>query len=96
MHKPRVHLEIRPIEQQHDAGLMAYVNFTYADAFQGAFTVRGGSMRFLVADKTHQTLASVSVLNLRSVPPTHSVCRHTHSDNMRSNASSWILSDDTP
>ena len=69
--KPRVHLEVKSItyEHSHDSGLLAYVNITYADAFQGRFDIRGGSMHFLLADENSTALATVTVLD--------SMCVHT-------------------
>jgi hypothetical protein len=63
--KPRVHLEVKSItyEHSHDSGLLAYVNFTYPDAFQGRFDIRGGSMHFLLADDNSTALATVTVLD---------------------------------
>jgi len=63
--KPRVHMEVKSISYEHsnDTGLLAYVNFTYPDAFQGRFDIRGGSMHFLLADGNSTALATVTVLD---------------------------------
>jgi hypothetical protein len=68
--KPRVHLEVKSItyEHSHDSGLLAYVNFTYPQAFQGRFDIRGGSMHFLLADDNSTALATVTVLDSMYVP----------------------------
>ena len=64
--KPRVHVEVKSISYEHsrDTGLLAYVNFTLPDAFQGRFAVRGGSMHFLLANDNSTALATVTVLDM--------------------------------
>lgn len=74
--KPRVHLEVKSItyEHSHDSGLLAYVNFTYPQAFQGRFDIRGGSMHFLLADDNSTALATVTVLDsMYARAPIHDV-----------------------
>jgi len=63
--KPRVHMEVKSIPYVHsnDTGLLIYLNFTYPDAFQGRFDIRGGSMHFLLADWNSTALATVTVLD---------------------------------
>ncbi len=63
--KPRVHMEVKSIPYVHsnDTGLLIYFNFTYPDAFQGRFDIRGGSMHFLLADWNSTALATVTVLD---------------------------------
>lgn len=87
--KPRVHTEVRSISYEHSnsTGLLAYVNFTYPEAFQGRFNIRGGSMHFVLADGNSTALATVTVLNfLLSKELTHLEAEVFISDNTQAKA----------
>jgi hypothetical protein len=65
--KPRVHLDVWPMvdENSQQSSLMGYLNFSYADAFRGRFSIGMGDMSFTLMDALNRSLGVVQLYNVQ-------------------------------